>query len=74
VTACAGALLAAHCGGSALAPTAPPEVTVTITATGVSPVEVRIPVVGRVNFANGDTRPHAMASDPVASQDDRDDR
>jgi plastocyanin len=61
-TLCAGLLGA--CGSG---PTTPSntDATITITSTGVSPVEVRIPVGGRVTFVNNDVRLHAMSSDPV---------
>ena len=39
--------------------------TITITASGVSPVEVRVPVGSRVRFTNSDTRAHAVSSDPT---------
>ena len=63
VTIC-GAMIAAQCGGSPDGPSGTDPV-ITITGTGVSPVEVRVPVGGRVTFTNTDARPHAMSSDPV---------
>jgi plastocyanin len=58
----AGATIA--CGGSG--PSSPSSnTTITITASGVSPVEVHIAVGGHVTFFNNDSRPHAMSSDPV---------
>jgi plastocyanin len=56
-------LFLAHCGGSPSAPSA--DVTITISSSGLSPADVRIPVGGRVAFVNSDARPHAMSSDPV---------
>jgi plastocyanin len=44
--------------------------TVSITPTGVSPTEVRVPVGGRVTFVNNDVRPHAMSSDPITTHTD----
>jgi hypothetical protein len=43
-------------------PTGPP--TITITATGVSPVEVTVGVGGRVTFINGDARAHELWGGP----------
>jgi len=70
----AAALLAGlpACGGGGSAPTTPPtttlppsaSATITITATGVAPKQVEIPVGGRVAFVNNDSVPHEMASDP----------
>jgi plastocyanin len=58
-------------GGGTSAPTGgsnpPPasaSTTVRVTATGVSPKEVRIEVGQRVTFVNEDTRSHEMMSDP----------
>lgn len=64
VSAICCALTITGCGGS---PTSPPagDVTVTLGASGLTPVEVRVPVGGRVTFTNNDVRPHAMSSDPV---------
>lgn len=59
----------AGCGRKS-SPTAPSSTgsgaaaTVTITAAGVSPREVRIRAGSRVLFVNNDTRAHNMASDP----------
>jgi hypothetical protein len=39
--------------------------TITITASGVSPVEIHVPVGSRVTFINSDVRLHAMSSDPI---------
>jgi plastocyanin len=60
----AATTLLAQCGGSPDAPSGPDPV-VTISASGVSPVEVRVALGGRVTFTNKDERPHAMSSDPV---------
>jgi plastocyanin len=54
----------AECGGSPGAPSGNDPM-VTITATGVSPVEVRVPAGGRVVFLNSDSRVHAISSDPI---------
>ena len=65
-----GAMLAA-CGGS---PSAPPPTdaaaTITITSSGLSPREVRVPRSARVQFVNDDTRQHAVSSDPVNTHTD----
>ena len=62
-------VLLARCGGS---PSAPSDTaaTITLTATGLVPTEVRIPVGGRVLFVNNDARPHAMSSDPLTVHTD----
>ena len=41
------------------------DATITLTASGVSPKEVRVAVGARVTFVNNDVRLHAMSSDPV---------
>ena len=51
------------CGGGPSGPT--PDITITVTASGVTPTEVRVAAGGRVTFLNNDTRPHAMSSDPT---------
>jgi plastocyanin len=52
------------CGGaSPAAPTS--DITISITSSGVTPTEVRVPAGSRVTFINNDARPHAMSSDPV---------
>ena len=56
--------MAVTCGGSPSGPS-PANVTITISATGPTPIEVRVPVGGRVTFLNSDARPHAMSSDPI---------
>jgi len=50
-------------GGSPVAPTS--DTTISITSSGVTPIEVRVAVGSRVTFVNNDARPHAMSSDPV---------
>ena len=68
-------LVLAGCGGSgggpgapnppAPAPAATPAgLTVTITAAGVSPRELRVALGSRVTFVNQDNRTHEMMSDP----------
>jgi len=59
----------AQCGGSPDGPSGTDPV-ITITGTGVSPVEVRIAVGGRVTFMNSDSRAHAMSSDPIQTHTD----
>ena len=65
------AAVVSGCGGGD-SPSTPSqnEPTVTVTATGVSPTQVRIPVGGRVTFFNNDVRPHAMSSDPITTHTD----
>lgn len=69
------ALTAGACGGgggsSPANPTGggnpPPSgsnLTVTISATGVSPRSLQVPMGGRVTFVNNDTRTHQIMSDP----------
>lgn len=60
----------AACGGDTPASPSPDTPTITISATGVSPTEVRIAKGGRVNFRNTDVRPHAMSSDPITTHTD----
>lgn len=62
-------LFAAACGGGSTAPSTTDPV-VTLTSSGASPVEVRIPVGGRVTFLNSDARTHAMSSDPITTHTD----
>ena len=67
----ASSLLIARCGGSSPASASTGgSATVTLTATGISPAEVRIPVGGQVLFVNNDVRPHAMSSDPISPHTD----
>ena len=61
--------LLAGCGGGPSSPT-PSGTTITVTATGITPREVVIPVGGRVTFQNSDVRPHGMSSDPVQTHTD----
>jgi plastocyanin len=65
----AALLLLAGCGSSPIGPSGS-DATITITATGVSPAEVRVPVGGRVTFMNNDVRLHAMSSDPITVHTD----
>ena len=61
-------VLAVPQAGCSTGPAAPPSdasATITITSTGVSPGEVRVPFGSRVRFVNNDTRPHAITSDPI---------
>jgi plastocyanin len=61
--------LVAACGSSN--PAGPSSgATVTITSSGVTPVEVHIPAGGTVIFLNNDSRPHAMSSDPIQTHTD----
>jgi plastocyanin len=68
-------LVLAACGGSGGGPgapnppgappsAAPAGFTVTISATGASPKELRVPIGSRVTFVNQDSRPHQMMSAP----------
>lgn len=68
IVACA--LLATHCGGDSPSAPTPGTVTITITAAGVSPVEVRVAVGAQVRFFNNDVRVHAMSSDPITLHTD----
>ena len=54
------------CGGSPSGP-GPTDAaaTITITSSGVSPKEVRVPFGSRVLFVNNDSQPHTVSSDPV---------
>jgi plastocyanin len=72
VVLCASAAIAAACGGSSSTPTTPStsSPTVTFSSTGISPVEVRIASGGTVTFLNGDSRPHAVSSDPITIHTD----
>lgn len=64
------AALALHCGGGSPSGPSSADATITITATGVSPAEVRIKTFGHVRFVNQDTRSHAISSDPVQTHAD----
>jgi plastocyanin len=68
-------LVLAACGGSGGGPgapnppaappsTTPAGFTVTITAAGANPKELRVPLGGRVAFVNQDSRTHQMMSAP----------
>jgi hypothetical protein len=57
------------CGSSS--PSSPStDTTITINCSGVSPVEVHVPIGSRVSFLNTDARPHAMSSDPIQAHTD----
>jgi plastocyanin len=66
--ACGGSSTSSGSGGSPTTPTttlAPAGLpTITITASGVGPKQLEIPVGSRVLFVNNDTVPHEMHSDP----------
>jgi len=66
--ACGGSSTSSGSGGSPTTPTTtlPPAglPTITITASGVGPKQLEIPVGSRVLFVNNDTVPHEMHSDP----------
>ena len=62
-------------GGTPTTPTVPstPPVattTITITANGVSPQRITVPLGSRVTFINNDTRTHEMNSDPHPTHGD----
>ena len=59
----AAACIASGCGDSATGPTR--DATITITATGISPKDVRLKAWNQVVFVNNDTQPHNIVSDPV---------
>lgn len=70
VLALAAAAVAAACGGSST-PTTPTGVvpgsigaTITLTANGASPLNVRIERTQRVRIINNDTRPHQLQTNP----------
>lgn len=65
----AGGLLVTHCGDSPSSPTGA-AATITLTPTGLTPAEVRVPAFSRVTFINNDVRPHAMNSDPITGHTD----
>lgn len=44
-----------------------PALTITVTATGLSPQELTIPVGAKVTFTNADTRPHDFSGGPDPS-------
>jgi plastocyanin len=53
------------CGSSSPSSPSSDDVTITISASGVTPTEVHVGLGGHVTFFNTDSRPHAMSSDPV---------
>jgi hypothetical protein len=56
-------------GGPSPAPSpSPPSDVVTVTAAGLSPQVITIPVGGRVTFTNADTRPHDFSGGPDPSR------
>ena len=62
-------------GGPSTNPTPNPgppvaTTTITITASGVSPQRITVPVGSRVTFINNDSRPHEMNSDPHPTHGD----
>ena len=67
-----GLFLIALACGKKTDPTPPPVATtvVTITASGVSPRNVAVPIGGQVTFTNNDSRTHDMQSDPHPEHDD----
>lgn len=68
LAACGGSSMSSGSGGSPTTPTTtlPPTggPTITITASGVGPKQIEIPVGSRVIFTNNDGVPHEMHSDP----------
>jgi plastocyanin len=64
------ALGTAACGGSSPSGPGAGDVVITIRATGPSPSEVTVPRGGRVTFTNGDSRAHAVSSDPIQTHTD----
>ena len=66
----ASGLLLARCGSSPSSPSPDAVATITLTATGVSPVEIRVAAFSKVLFVNNDVRPHAMSSDPIQTHTD----
>ncbi len=68
----AAALMAVSCKDAPPAPSDPPvnTLTITITANGVSPKHIEVPLGSRVLFINSDNRTHYMHSDPHPDQND----
>lgn len=73
----AGALVLTSAGaatGCGSGPSAPAgtgaAATITISSSGVSPKEVRVPFGARVLFVNDDSQPHAISSDPFTVHTD----
>lgn len=73
------ALAAGACGGGGGSSPSTPSgganppsgsLTVTISATGVSPRSLQVPLGSRVTFVNNDTRTHQMMSDPNPQHSD----
>src|SRR5687768_14317110 len=65
---CAAALA---CGKSNTTPTPPvPTNVITITAIGVSPKNIVVPLGGQITFTNNDSRTHDMQSDPHPEHND----
>ena len=76
------ATAALACGGSSdggggtpttpTTPTTPPvaTTTITITANGVNPQRITVPIGSRVTFINNDNRTHEMNSDPHPTHGD----
>jgi len=77
------AIVLAGCGGSSTSPSdsgpansggnpnpGPIAATVSITASGVSPKSVTVPVGSSVMFVNNDSRQHDMTSDPHPTHSD----
>jgi plastocyanin len=63
-------LALAGCGGGSPSAPAPPGATITLTASGLDPSQVTIPVGGSVTFVNNDLRVHSMSSDPITVHTD----
>ena len=64
-----------RCGGGDSSPTVPtnptnPAITFTITSSGVTPKELRVPQGTRVLFTNTDARQHEIGSDPHPEHSD----
>jgi hypothetical protein len=68
----AAAACALSCKAAPPAPSGSPgdPLKITITATGVSPKNIEVPVGSRVLFINNDVRTHYMHSDPHPDQTD----
>jgi plastocyanin len=78
----AATCLAAACGGSSTGPSdnnggsgsggggSTTTTTITITANGVSPRDITVPLGSRVTFQNNDSRQHEMNSDPHPAHTD----
>lgn len=62
-----GATTSAGSGGSS-GGTPAPTTTITVTSSGVSPQELRVPVGSRVTFTNRDNRPHDFSGGPDPTQ------